>query len=94
MAVAFFDVAHPRDAARVVAGRPEEPSAAEVAARRAAITRRADDFLAAMDTDGDGIVAKDEVPLAFRRFGFRRIDHNRDYRLDRAEIEEEAARRQ
>lgn len=94
MAVAFFDVAHPRDTPRVPVRPVASASEVDEASRSAAIREQVDAFLATMDADGDGIVLKDEVPLAFRRFGFRRMDHNRDDRLDREEIEIEAARRQ
>ena len=92
MAVAFFDIAHPRGKRRVVARQPKEsPIDAEKRQRR--IDEQVEKFLARLDRDGDGVVVRDETPDAFRRYGFRNVDRNRDGRLERSEIEAEAARR-
>lgn len=93
MAVAFFDVAHPRDQPRVLAQHQSPATTQDVAERRALVTEKANHFLAAMDRDGDGVIMREEVPDAFRLFGFRRMDHNRDGRLERSEVEAEAERR-
>jgi hypothetical protein len=94
MAVAFFDIAHPLGAPRVVEKQIEAESPQEEAERRRRIAAETEKFLSQMDKDGDGVVDREEAPEAFRRFGFRDIDHNGDGRLDRSEIEAEAARRQ
>ena len=93
MAVAFFDIAHPRDKPRVFARRPHKRTPQDEAQRRQRIEAEVERFLAQLDQDGDGVVIKEETPEAFRRYGFRRVDHNRDGRIERSEIEAEAARR-
>jgi hypothetical protein len=93
MAVAFFDVAHPRDKPRVFAARTTLENPRDAAVRRSRIQAETKKFLTQLDQDGDGVVVPDETPEAFRRFGFRRLDQNGDDRLDRSEIEAEAARR-
>jgi peroxiredoxin len=93
MAVAFFDIAHPRGQPRVVARRTAKRTPQDEAAREQRIQDEVRNFLAELDKDGDGVVIKDETPEAFRRFGFRQVDHNRDGRIERSEIEAEAASR-
>ncbi len=91
MAVAFFDVAYPIGASQRPPKKPR--SDADRAAQRRHIQQSVDKFLADMDQDGDGIVTRDEAPVTFQRYGFRRMDRNRDGRLERSEIEAAAARR-
>jgi peroxiredoxin len=93
MAVAFFDVAHPRDQPRVMVQHENQKEAQDEAARETLVAQEVERFLAKMDRDGDGVVQRDEVPDAFRIFGFRRMDDNRDGRLERSEIEAQATRR-
>jgi hypothetical protein len=93
MAVAFFDIAHPRDQPRVWENHEDQDAADTEAERQAQISKAADKFLAALDQNGDGVIVREEVPDAFRMFGFRQVDHNRDNRLERSEIEAEAANR-
>ncbi len=93
MAVGFFDIAHPRDKRRVMNNRQPKKSPVEQAKRQQQIEAEVAKFLAQLDTDGDGIVVRDETPEAFRRYGFRRVDQNRDGRIERSEIEAQAARR-
>ena len=93
MAVAFFDVAHPCGQSREIVRHQSPSSTHDEALDQAKISKKADHFLAAMDRDGDGVVMRDEVPDAFRLFGFRRMDHDRDGRLQLSEIEAEAAGR-
>ncbi len=93
MAVAFFDVAHPRDVPLVIARASGDEHPEDPAARQRRIQQSADEFLKRMDRNGDGVVTRDEAPTAFRRFGFRKMDTNRDDRLDRSEIEAAAAQR-
>ena len=93
MAVAFFDVAHPRDKPRVAARKTPPPSPRELAQRRLRIRLETEKFLSQMDRNNDGVVTRDEAPEAFRRFGFRSMDSNGDDRLDRGEIEAAAADR-
>lgn len=93
MAVAFFDVSHPRGEPRVLAAREQQQTAEEAAERKVRLAAEVDRFLEQMDLDGDGVIVRDEAPDAFRRFGFRMLDANDDSRLDRSEIEAAAARR-
>jgi len=91
MAVAFFDVAHPRGQKRIAARSSEKKGDDEARERR--IREQVEKFLSQMDRDGDGIVTREESPEAFRRFGFRKFDHDGNGRIERGEIEAEAARR-
>ncbi|MBW3599829.1 MAG: alkyl hydroperoxide reductase, partial [Planctomycetes bacterium] len=93
MAVAFFDIAHPRGQPRMVEERVARVTPLEDAKRQRRIAAETEKFLAQLDQDGDGVVVRDEAPDAFRRFGFQAVDHNDDGRLERSEIEAEAARR-
>ena len=93
MAVAFFDVAHPRGERREVVRHESDEATETTEQREARIADLADDFFAKMDTDGDGVILREEVPESFRLFGFRQFDEDRDGRLQREEIEEKAARR-
>jgi len=93
MAVAFFDVAHPRDQPREIVQHEDPEAAKDRTERDAQIALEVKRFLAKMDRDGDGVVLRDEVPDAFRMFGFRRMDDNRDGRLEQSEIEAQATRR-
>lgn len=58
------------------------------------IDRRAQTFLSQMDRNGDGRVQREETPVTFRKFGFKKIDRNRDGVLDQDEIAAAAAERQ
>ena len=91
MAVAFFDIAHPRGKPRVANRQPKKST--DDAKRQQQIRDEVEKFLAQLDQDGDGVVVRDETPDAFRRFGFRRVDRDRNGRIERSEIEAEAARR-
>lgn len=93
MAVAFFDVARPRRPVTEALPRNPKDRKPDSGDHARLIEQRVAAFLADMDQDRDGIVTRDEVPLAFRRFGFRKLDGNRDDRLDRSEIEAAAAQR-
>lgn len=115
MAVAFFEVAEPRNppdetleekgevsanAANAAAAREQaarEKKAREKAAREAAerekkIAAFVDRFFTQFDADQDGKVDEMETSLAFRKFGFRKFDTNKDAHLTRDEME--AAARQ
>jgi len=91
MAIAFFEIALPRGEKPVYL--KTEPTAAEIA-KQAEETKEStaaeqafvDRFFNQFDTDADGIVRREEMPLAQRRYGFRKLDRNSDGRLDRDEI--------
>ncbi|TWT64712.1 redoxin domain-containing protein [Allorhodopirellula solitaria] len=106
MAIAFLDVARPRHRTRTVARREEAgdvPTAQSGSsaggqdddrlAADQAIQSRVRKFLAAMDQDGDGRILREETPLTFQKFGFRKMDRNRDGVLDHEEVETAAAER-
>ncbi len=92
MAVAFLDVAHPRGS-RGLHRSSKKPTRRDASKRQRQIEAETDKFLSQLDRNGDGVVVLEEAPYAFRRFGFSRIDQNRDGRLDRREIRAEAAKR-
>jgi peroxiredoxin/mono/diheme cytochrome c family protein len=94
MAVAFFDIAHPRGKPRIAPARPTGQAPVNESQRRRRIQADTKKFLAQLDQDSDGVIVREEAPEAFRRFGFGDIDHNGDGRLEYREIEAEAARRQ
>jgi peroxiredoxin len=89
MAVAFFEVARPRQTPSPGEPQREEERSPSPEELHAAVER----FLDRFDADGDGGVSEAEVPLSVKRFGFRQIDQNGDGRLDRAEIEAAFRRR-
>ena len=93
MAVAFFDIAHPRGQPRVVDRKTETKSPSDIAKRQRRIEAAAEGFLSQLDKNGDGFVVRDETPDAFRRFAFRQMDHDGNGRLERSEIEAEASHR-
>ena len=87
MAIAFFDVARPR---KTASDEPEEKPKAkkefpEVRHERK-ITRQTDKFLERFDSNSDGSIQRDELPLAIRVKEFDRSDSNRDGRVDREEL--------
>jgi peroxiredoxin len=93
MAVAFFEMAHPRDQPRRWNDQSSMETAKQTQARLAKIAAEADRFMRDLDKDGDGIVQREEVPDSFRLFGFRQVDFNNDGRIVRDEAEGAAAAR-
>ena len=94
MAIAFFEVSEPRAAPLQTSQTPPVDVHASVPAEQLARRQaEADRMLLAFDKNGDGLIARQETPLAFRRFGFNEIDRNRDEMLTREEIEDAARRR-
>lgn len=93
MAMAFFDVAIPRGGAKHKTKEWRPLSDQEVASRKRQIDEHVEAFLGMMDSDKDGVVEREETPVTFQRYGFNRLDRNRDGRIDRAETEKNAAER-
>lgn len=93
MAVAFVGIAQPREPKADEAGRPE-PAAAEepgsVAQRRSRAARFAERYIRRFDGNADGYLIPDEVPRSVRLFAFGHFDQDRDGRVERREIADEA----
>ncbi|MCA9262955.1 MAG: redoxin domain-containing protein [Planctomycetales bacterium] len=96
MAVAFFEVAEPRQPATLAENQDalaqvsitNQPAAEEATDQR--VAEYVKTFLERFDANHDGEVSEYEVPLSIRRFGFRRMDRNGDDRLDQQELREAA----
>lgn len=97
MAIAFFEISEPRGAASepepqrnkqklIVKDGPQKDDADSS-------EQFVKGFFERFDKNGDGQVEDHETPLAFRRFGFHRYDHDNDRRLTRDEVESAAAGR-
>ncbi len=93
MAIAFFDVAIPRGGPHYRVQKPKPLSQRQQAERDKRIEEHVIKFMASMDTNRDGIIERDETPVAFQRFGFNRVDRNHDRRIERDEIRAAAAER-
>ncbi len=96
MAVAFFDVATPRQTTDAEPRtRAKDPLADS--RRQEKIKRFVDDFFERFDTNGDGKIFRDELPNSLKHFGFWRFNVARDGVsddfLDREEIEMAASLR-
>lgn len=91
MAVAFFDVAHPRDQPRVWKDQANEETDEQRETRLAKIADDVDRYMKKFDKNGDGQILREEVPETYRIFGFWRMDHDRNGRIDREEVERSAA---
>ena len=89
MAIAFFEVAVPRDAAATRRTTAAEPPSPELIRTREQFVT---DFFTRFDDDEDGSVNDSEVPLALKRYGFRKLDLDGDGLLSRGEVEELAGR--
>ncbi|HQX53067.1 MAG TPA: alkyl hydroperoxide reductase, partial [Planctomycetaceae bacterium] len=95
MAVVFLEVAEPLD-------RPTTATTAETSvdsqltetstAREAKIRKFIEDFFAQVDTNGDGVVAKSEAPIAMRG-SFSRFDRNGDNIATKDEVRQLAESR-
>jgi hypothetical protein len=92
MAVAFFEIAVPRQRTGKSEREPTQ-TAAEEKRRQAKITQFAANFLRRFDANEDGQIDRSELPLATERFGFHSLDENDDGRLSRTEVERAAAQR-
>ncbi len=89
MALAFFEIARPRESKAVSSPLTDE----EQAARQAKVKQFVARFLEKFDANGDQLVERDETPLSLRRFGFRRLDSDGDGALTESELEELARRK-
>ncbi|MBM3955914.1 MAG: redoxin domain-containing protein [Planctomycetes bacterium] len=88
MALAFFEVAAPRDAAG--AARPRRRRTEGAAAASPAAEQRAEAFFARFDGDHDGVVTRAESARIIRDFAFASLDGDGDGRITRDEMVEAA----
>jgi hypothetical protein len=92
MAVAFFEIAVPRDGTGTTQSEPP-PDPAEEQRRKAGVAQFVTKFFRRFDANGDGQVTRPEVPVAIDRFGFWQFDEDGDDRLTREEVERAAGER-
>ena len=108
MAVTFVSIARPRHRKTQKAGNPfgkmvdkkwtqtPEQKSRETKHREAlakAVKSYADNYMQKMDKNGDGFIAKSEMPDIVRMWHYRRLDRNRDEVVTRAEVEQAASER-
>ena len=93
MAIAFFEVAQPLQLLDTHVRKKQAPTEKQQLERTARVEAFVNDFFQRFDSDGDGQILGSETSTAFKRYGFRRFDHNRNGRLDREEIRVEALKR-
>ena len=96
MAVAFIEIAEPREPSPDRSGSGDSgpaDSAASASAPTDGAKRFAENYIARFDHDGDDRLSRDELPESVRLFAFDRFDHNGDRQVDRSEIAAEAMQR-
>jgi mono/diheme cytochrome c family protein len=87
MMIAFFEIAVPRPSEQE---REDHSAKTPTPEQFESARRAADDLFRRFDRDGDGRLHRDEVPDAFRAFGFSQIDRNGDRVITREEALEAA----
>ncbi len=92
MALAFFEVAAPRDGANPAGPTRRQRAAPAEQAVNPQAEARATAFLARFDTDGDGGVTRAEGSRIVRDFAFSTLDSDGDGRITRDEMIEAAGR--
>jgi hypothetical protein len=85
MAIAFFDVSRPRDTSSDNQDAASGNQAADAQIEKK-VQRQTDKFLERFDADDDGLIQRDDLPLAIRVREFGRCDANSDGRIDRQEL--------
>ena len=90
MAVAFFEIAEPRNVS-FGATVPRRPGSRPK--KTALDADFADEFFERFDKDRDGKIIRSEVTKAMKHFGFRQYDLNRDNEITRQELLDRGARR-
>jgi peroxiredoxin len=97
MAVAFFEVSEPRDAAAEPEPvRNKQKLIVKVGAEKSeteSVEKFVADFFQRFDKNADSIVETHETPLVFRKYGFREFDRDADGKLTRDEIQAAAQRK-
>ncbi len=92
MAIAFFEVAVPRNVKGAWESRKQK-TPEDTAQQDIKVAKFVTDFLKKFDENQDGEVQWLETPLSFRRFGFKSIDSDNNRRLTKQEIETAARKR-
>jgi thiol-disulfide isomerase/thioredoxin len=92
MAVAFFEIAVPRQNASDARPTPAA-TAAEVDQRGERVQRFTTQFFSRFDANSDEQIHRSELPLSMERFGFWSWDENGDESLSRTEITRAVERR-
>jgi hypothetical protein len=92
MAIAFFEVAVPRNAELTRGSQQSAPTALSAAQRQAKIENYIARALEKMDRNGDGVIRKSEADIVVRRWHFSRWDTNEDDKITRDEIRSVAER--
>jgi hypothetical protein len=93
MAITFFEISQPRGTTANRSGKRSIKSKSSPE-RRQKITEFVDQYFQRFDKNQDGVVLKSELPTAQQRYGFHPFDKDGDGRLDRKEIESQAAARE
>ena len=83
MMIGYFDVAAPRRA---------EPDTKGLLPSNVSAAGRAAQLIQRFDSDGDGIVKRDDLSTTGQRLLFRRLDRNNDGKLDKRELTESLKR--
>ncbi|MEZ6096225.1 MAG: redoxin domain-containing protein [Pirellulaceae bacterium] len=91
MAVAFFEVALPRDTSGSLESSPDAAfnfgtPGEEIKQKTESVDDKVKRFFSDFDRNGDSIVSENETPAAFRHFGFFKFDDNEDGKLTAEEI--------
>jgi hypothetical protein len=92
MAVAFFEIAVPRQNARDAEPTPAA-TAAESDRRSDRVQRFTTEFFSRFDANTDGQIHRSELPLSMERFGFWSWDYDRDGNLTSTEVMRAVERR-
>jgi peroxiredoxin len=92
MAVAFLEVAEPLETERTTEIGVASQTTDTSPEREAKIEKFVDDFFKELDTNGDGVVGRNEAPIAVRN-SFSRFDEDRNNLATREELRRVAERR-
>jgi hypothetical protein len=87
MAVAFFEVARPRESQNARGGRGDSAAMASASSGPSAKAMAyADEFIRSMDRNGDGKISREEATSVVRDFSFFRLDRDQDRFITREEL--------
>lgn len=95
MAIGFFEIAVPRDGDRP---QRRSRSAGDKSLVKQDLDEQAGqfakDYIARHDTDANGVLVREEMPLSVRRFGWNDLDLDRDGQISQTDLETAYRRRQ